>query len=309
MISFKRNPTHCSWAKSWIQLLSELQAYVKQNHTTGVTWNSTKKSKTFDASNVGNAAPAKAGPAGPPPPPPPPPPIFDLSELNQEKKPVATTDALFAEISKGEGITKGLKKVTDDQKTHKNPNLKATSIVPAKTGDSSIKKTPVQSTVPDKPPLLELQDKLWRVENFTKKHDILIDQTDLKQAIYMYKCKECTITVKGKISSISLDNCSKIALIFDDVLSKVDFVYCRDVQMQVIGKVPIISIEKSDGCQIYLNKNSLDVEIVSSQSVAMNVYIPKDDEGDYDELPVPQQFKTSISMPKRVLLTTATEAV
>ena len=280
---------------------------MKQNHTTGVTWNGSKKSKTFDAENVGKSA-GKSGSA--PPPPPPPPPICDLSDSSQDKgiKP-SMTEALFAEINKGDGVTKGLKKVTDDQKTHKNPNLRAGALVSATSKEITPKKTFAPAAPENKPPILELVDKLWKVENFNKKHDLIIDQTDLKQAVYMYKCKECTITIKGKISSISLDNCSRVALIFDDILSKVDFVYCKDVQMQVNGKVPVISIEKSDGCQIYLSKTALDVEIVSSQSVAMNVYIPKDEEGDYEEVPVPQQFKSVINMPKRVLLTTPTESL
>ena len=33
--------------------------------------------------------------------------------------------ALFAEINKGEDITKGLKKVTKEMQTHKNPALRA----------------------------------------------------------------------------------------------------------------------------------------------------------------------------------------
>ena len=303
-----RDQKHCNWAKSWVQLLTELQAYVKQNHTTGVTWNNTKRSKVFDVANLDKTGPVKSGSA-PPPPPPPPPALFDLSSIDQDQGGKSVTEALFAEINKGDGITKGLKKVTDDQKTHKNPNLRANAVVPAK--DSSAKKSaaPSATTAVVKPPLLELQDKLWKVEYFNKKHDLLIDQTDLKQAVYMYKCSECTITIKGKISSISLDNCSRVALIFDDILSKVDFVYCRDVQMQANGKVPVISIEKSDGCQIYLSKSALDVEIVSSQSVAMNVYVPKDEEGDFDELPIPQQFKTVINQNKRQLVTTPTEAV
>jgi adenylyl cyclase-associated protein len=32
--------------------------------------------------------------------------------------------ALFAALNKGEGITSGLKKVTADMQTHKNPNLR-----------------------------------------------------------------------------------------------------------------------------------------------------------------------------------------
>lgn len=50
--------------------------------------------------------------------------------------------------------------------------------------------------------------------------------------------------------------------------------------LQVFGKVPTISIDKTDGCQIYLSPDALDVEIVSSKSSEMNVMIPKGN-GDY----------------------------
>jgi hypothetical protein len=41
-----------------------------------------------------------------------------------------------------------------------------------------------------------------------------------------------------------------------------------------MGKVPTISINKTDGCHAYLSKNSLDCEIVSAKSSEMNVLIP-----------------------------------
>ena len=34
-----RDKTHVDWVKAWIQVLVELQAFVKQHHTTGLTWN------------------------------------------------------------------------------------------------------------------------------------------------------------------------------------------------------------------------------------------------------------------------------
>lgn len=52
------------------------------------------------------------------------------------------------------------------------------------------------------------------------------------------------------------------------------------VYMQVLGNVPTISIDKTDGCQVYLSDKSLDVEIVSSKSSEMNVLIPQGN-GDY----------------------------
>lgn len=159
-----------------------------------------------------------------------------------------------------------------------------------------------------KPPVFELQDKKWKVEFFTNKHDLVIEDTDLKQTVYVYQCKDCTIQVKGKINSITLDSCQKVGLVFDDVLSTVEFINSKSVQMQVMGKVPTVSIEKTDGVQVYLSKKSLDTEIVSSKSSSMNILIPNESGDDFTEHPVPEQFKTLINS-SRKLTTTPTEAV
>ncbi len=34
-----RDKTHVDWTRAWIAALTELQAYIKQYHTTGVEWN------------------------------------------------------------------------------------------------------------------------------------------------------------------------------------------------------------------------------------------------------------------------------
>jgi hypothetical protein len=64
------------------------------------------------------------------------------------------------------------------------------------------------------------------------------------------------------------------------VLVKMRLTGGRDPILQVLGKVPTISIDKTDGCQMYLSPESLDVEIVSSKSSEMNVLVPKGN-GDY----------------------------
>ena len=43
---------------------------------------------------------------------------------------------------------------------------------------------------------------------------------------------------------------------------------------QVLGKVPTINIDKTDGCMMYLSKHSLSTEMVSAKSSEMNVLIP-----------------------------------
>ena len=50
------------------------------------------------------------------------------------------------------------------------------------------------------------------------------------------------------------------------------------VALQVLGKVPTISVEKTDGCQMFLSEDSKGVEIITAKSSEMNVSIPDGDE-------------------------------
>ena len=55
-------------------------------------------------------------------------------------------------------------------------------------------------------------------------------------------------------------------------------VICIFLFIQVLGKVPTISIDKTDGCQMYLSKDSIATEIISAKSSEMNVLIPNGDD-------------------------------
>lgn len=44
-----------------------------------------------------------------------------------------------------------------------------------------------------------------------------------------------------------------------------------------MGKCPTVSIDKTDGCMMYLSKDSLEAEIVTAKSSEMNILVPKDD--------------------------------
>lgn len=95
----EKDAVNVEWARAWMQVLNELQKYVRQYHTTGLVW-----------SGKGTGA----GVPPPPPigscPPPPPPPNFDMNLLNlNEDAPLKDErSALFAEINQGEGITKSM---------------------------------------------------------------------------------------------------------------------------------------------------------------------------------------------------------
>lgn len=275
----QKDAKHGDWAKAWVETLTELQKFVKQHHTTGLVWS------------------GKSGGGIPPPPPgcpPPPPPVMPpMADLTIED---AANDrsALFAQINQGENITKSLKKVTSEMQTHKNPNLR-TGPAPFKPATSAGAPTtvPVKAPATNKPPVFARDGKKWLVEYQHKNQNLVIDGAEMNNVVYMFGCSESTLTVKGKINSVFLDSCKKSAVVFDSLVSSVEFVNCQSVQMQVLGKVPTISIDKTDGCQIYLSKDSLEVEIISSKSSEMNVLVPKGN-GDFAEYPVPEQFKTLI---------------
>ncbi|KFR03498.1 Adenylyl cyclase-associated protein 1, partial [Nipponia nippon] len=292
------------WVKAYLSIWTELQAYIKEYHTTGLTWSKTGPVAT-EGAKLPSAAPAGAAP--PPPGPPPPPAPAPTSSSTDDS---ASRSALFAQINRGEGITSGLRHVSDDMKTHKNPALKNQG-GPVRSGPKpftapkpACNANPSQKTSPKAPALLELEGKKWRVENQENATNLVISDTELKQVAYVFKCTNSTLQIKGKINSITLDNCKKLGLVFDDVVGIVEIINSRDIKVQVMGKVPTISINKTDGCHVYLSKNSLDCEIVSAKSSEMNVLIPTEG-GDFTECPVPEQFKTVWNGQK--LVTTVTE--
>jgi len=46
------------------------------------------------------------------------------------------------------------------------------------------------------------------------------------------------------------------------------------VLLQVMIKVPTVSIDKTDGCMVYLSKDSLNTQLVTAKSSEMNILIP-----------------------------------
>ena len=147
-----KDKTHVEWTKAWLEVLKQLQAYIKQFHTTGLTWNP----KGGDAAVAAPTA-VLAAPKGPAPPPPPPPPSMELllGSGPASAAPSGAGDpraALFASINQGADITRALKKVSADQMTHKNPSLRSTSVVPDKATTAGPKPATAPKPAVVKPP-------------------------------------------------------------------------------------------------------------------------------------------------------------
>merc|ERR1711997_614373 len=171
--------SHVDWTKSWVSTLINLQALVKQFHTTGLVWNpkgGDAKAQTVSSTN--------GGPAAPPPPPPPPPPEAD--DIPSGGGADSGRNALLASLNQGDNVTKGLKKVTADMQTHKNPGLRDSKPIPAKEKKSVSPPKYGASTAPQKPPKFGLEGKKWVVEFQRNNSGLVIEECEVNQSVYVY---------------------------------------------------------------------------------------------------------------------------
>lgn len=115
---------------------------------------------------------------------------------------------------------------------------------------------------------------LYTQENHIGNRNITIKDTEMMQTVYIYRCTDTCVQVRGKVNAITLDSCKKTAVVFESTVSGIEMVNCQSVQVQVMGGVPLVSIEKTDGAHIYLSEQSVGCEFVTAKSSEMNVSVP-----------------------------------
>lgn len=288
------NQDQVDWVKHFNTFLKELPAYIKNFHTTGVSWNP----KGGDAAS---AKPSAGGaPSGGPPGAPPPPPAGFADQAPKPSKPAGGGDmsSVFGALNKGGEVTSGLKKVTDDMKTkNRTDKDKTSSVVPATSAKTTTEKAPA-AAAKVKPSKFALDGNKWSVENFVGKKDIVIEETEPRHTVYIYGLQNSTVQIKGKVNSVAIDNCKRTAVVVENAISGVEVVNGTAIELQITGRAPSVAIDKTSGIQLYLSAQGLETEITTSKSSEMNVLFPGQD--DLTELPIPEQYKTLIQNGKLV---------
>jgi len=312
-----RDAKQAQWIQSYYQIFKDLAQYVKDTYPNGLVWNANGVSpqeaiKATEASPVASPPPAPAAGGSPPPPPPPPPgppPKFDIQEAPAE--PAGGIGAVFSELNKGEAVTKGLKKVSASEMTHKNPSLRASSTVPERSdSQSSINrsKSPAPRKTPKpealrtkKPPKKELDGNKWIIENFDNESEPVEIEASISQSILISRCSKTTIRVLGKANAISIDNSPRLSLVIDSLVSSVDVIKSSNFALQVLGTLPTILMDQVDGAQVYLSKESMNTEIFSSKCSSVNLNIMQGEDDDYKEVALPEQIRTYIDKDGKIV--------
>ncbi|KAI0373302.1 cyclase-associated protein [Pilatotrama ljubarskyi] len=307
----EKDPKHAEWVKAYIGLLEEMRKYVMEHHTTGLTWN--PKGITVDQFKTTFSSLAAAGGAPAPPPPPPPPAAPPAPAPGAAPAAAGGINAVFQELNRGEEVTKGLRKVDKSQMTHKNPALRAGGVVPATASTPTpAAKKPMKPSKPQalagkKPSKFALEGNKWAIEYQENQSPLTLDNVEISQTVNLYGCKNTTVVVKGKCNAVTMINCTKTSVLVESVISSIAVTNSPSFALQITGKAPTIQLDSTDSGQIYLSKDCLDVEITTAKCSSINVSLPVEgeEEGVFNEHPIPEMFRTTIIDGK--LVTTAVE--
>ncbi|CAG8896533.1 unnamed protein product [Penicillium nalgiovense] len=276
-----KDKAHVEYIKAYYQNFKALAEYLKKHFPQGLTWNNESGIDALEALKQ-----AKGGPA----------PVSGA--------PAPDMGAVFNQLNQGEGITASLRKVDKSEMTHKNPNLRAGSIVPDSEGSSAVRgKSPAPSKKPKpenmrarKPPRKELEGSKWLIENFEGPGEIVEITAQQNQSILISRCNKTIIKVTNKANAIAIDNCVGLSLIVDSLVSSLDVIKCPKFAVQIDGTVPTLLMDQVDGAAVYLGHQSLSTEVFTSKCSAININLPPPEgtDGDTKECPLPEQFKSYI---------------
>lgn len=148
-------------------------------------------------------------------------------------------------------------------------------------------------------PKVELQKDTYYVENHVNANEpVTLKEGSIKNKVSVRCSQNSRIVIEQKVNSIFIENCVGCIFLVNSVISSIEIVNCDDIKLQMTGVVPTISIDKSNKVNIYTSKEGKNVEVYTSKSSEMNLLFPGQEDGDWKELAIPEQFVTKYNEAK-----------
>ncbi|KIK35491.1 hypothetical protein CY34DRAFT_95978 [Suillus luteus UH-Slu-Lm8-n1] len=215
----EKDPRHAEWVRAFNGVLDGMKRYVMEFHTTGLVWNANMNHHLQGIPVSEYESSRSQLVSGPLPPPP------QAGSPSSPAAPAGGVAAVFADLNRGADVTKGLRKVDKSEMIHKNPALRAGSVVPA-TAKKPVKPTPVKPTKPQalmgkKPAKFALEGNKWIIEYQENESGLEAANADITQVINLFACKNTTVIIKGKVNAVTLVNCTKTSVLVESVVSSV----------------------------------------------------------------------------------------
>lgn len=108
--------------------------------------------------------------------------------------------------------------------------------------------------------------------------------------VFIGNCKNATFVLKGKFKNLTVANCERCGIVVDDVVTIIEVISCKKVQMQSALKCGSFQLDKSVETTLFLADESMKtgVVILSSMSSSSNVVVSDGD--DSKEYGLPDQM-------------------
>lgn len=123
----------------------------------------------------------------------------------------------------------------------------------------------------------------------------------IDEKVFIFRCREVVLNIASKVSSICIDNCTKISVVFNGVISSVEVINSNNVQLHLAsGLCPSFTIDKTTTCAVVVpdaaRRASQGLDVVTSLSSDVLVTVLRDGEEPLD-IPIPEQFVSVIGGP------------
>jgi len=284
-----KDENHITFCVTLKALILNLSTYLKEYHFSGLMWNPRGiPLEQYEPPSVTVSVPSPS------------PPTSGKSSARPTTGDVMTELASRRTVD-GSSAATGLASVSREQQTWRKEYKKqpSTHTTTSTVRPSQVKASQVsigKKKIERIPTCKFKEPSKWIIEYQTETSNpnglCKIEAKHPKEQVYIYKCENATIQVKGKVKNITMDSCIKTNLVFDIAISACEIVNCNKVQIQSIGVCPSFAIDKTDGCLLYLSKEATSISnFVTTKSSEMNISWTDGKSGDQKECPIPEQFE------------------
>jgi hypothetical protein len=270
-IMMKKNPPETTWIKSYKNVIKEIYNLVKTNYKMGLNWNMKGDSdynKLYET--IGNTYKK-----------------IILKENVEEAKPVEKS----AEKLEEKPIVKPIEKT--EVKETKSVEVKKNHLKRGRK-NSLLKKGKSEKFEEGKNRII-----FENLEDESKELDL--EKLQLNTIVDINNCLNTTFTIAKKVKLIKLTNCENVNIICESLISIFEIINCVGIKVQVNNTVKAFSIDGSDNVLLFLNENSKEAQVIASKSNDMRIRLLKEnDQCDYDDLILPEQFVYKITPNRKI---------
>lgn len=155
----------------------------------------------------------------------------------------------------------------------------------------------------DAAPKVQLEGNKWIIEKGRNQAEpVLITPESMSQAVIIEDCENIKIRVDGKVTAVSVNRCKRLTLQVGDLVSNIEAMSTTRSDFILLGTVPTVVIDSSEGVRLILNEKSRNTQVLSSKCAEINLVIgaglinkATDDAEEQTEIALPFQFRSILN--------------